>query len=1343
MSASTPRSARFSAKPLNAATVSGTTFELKNSAGILVSAAVAYNASNQTAVLTPNSPLSYATSYTATVKGGSSGVADAASNRMAADFVWTFTTAAAPGDTTPPTVDSSSIYPYNSSTGVSAGSSIRVPFSENMNPATITSSTVVLSVASGAVVPATVTYDPATFTATLDPVSPLAPGAAYTVTIAGVTDLAGNVIGSNYTLNFTTSVSSPYGSGPGGPILIVTSGSSPFSRYLMEILNAEGLNAYAVMDIGNVTAGVLASYDVAILGQMSLTSGQVTMFTTWVTGGGNLIAMRPDKQLAGLLGLTDAGTTLAEGYLLASTASGPGKGIVGQTIQYHGTADRYTLNGATSVATLYSNETTPTGNPAVTLRSMGANGGQAAAFTYDLARSIVYTRQGNPAWAGQERDGSAPMRSDDLFYPDWVNLDKAAIPQADEQQRLLANLIIQMNFDRKPLPRFWYFPDGLEAVVVMTGDDHGQDGTAGRFDQYASLSETGCTVDDWECIRGSSYIYPDPDGAVTDAEAVAYNAAGFEIGLHVNTGCADYTREELQDFFRDQTALFRSLFPSLPATVSHRAHCIAWSGYTTMAEVESDFGIRMDVNYYYWPGSWVTDRPGFFTGSGMPMRFATAAGEILDVYQAASQMTDESEQSYPFTIDALLDKAVGPEGYYGAFVANIHTDDSASWLSDAIVGSALDRGVPVLSAKQLLKWVDGRNGSSIGAFSSTASTLSFSVTVGQGANGLEVMVPKPSGKAVSGILRDGSAVVGIVSKMVKGIDYAVFSAVTGNYVVTFTGDTEPPTVFLKTPVDGAVDVAANTTVKATFSESMDPATIGVSTFELRGPAGALVPAAVTFESGTNTAVLTPAAALAAGTTYTAKVLGGSGGVKDAAGNAMTDSHTWSFTTAAATQSISIWNDSAVPSIIADPDSTARTLGIELGVKFQSAVSGYITGIRFYKGPTNLGMHTGSLWDSSGNRLATVTFTNETASGWQKVDFAAPVAIAANTTYVASYHAPQGNYSATSRYFASSAYENLPLRALANGFDGGNGLYEYGPSSFPRQTYNSENYWVDVVFQQSIGPDTTPPTITSVSPAAGASNVSTTATVNVTFSEAISAATVNSNFVLQATGTGAFVPATVGYNSATRTVTLTPDSALAAGVAYTATVYGEAGGVEDLAGNPLAADYTWSFTTAAGGTPQTYSVFGNTVPGTAAAADTGAVELGMKFRSTVSGYITAIRFYKGTGNGGAHIGNIWSSTGTNLARVNFSNETTTGWQQQTLASPVAVTAGTTYVVSYYAPQGRYAINTGYFSSGLTNGPLQALASSESGNGVYRYGSSTGFPSGTWNASNYWVDVVFQE
>jgi hypothetical protein len=87
-----------------------------------------------------------------------------------------------------------------------------------------------------------------------------------------------------------------------------------------------------------------------------------------------------------------------------------------------------------------------------------------------------------------------------------------------------------------------------------------------------------------------------------------------------------------------------------------------------------------------------------------------------------------------------------------------------------------------------------------------------------------------------------------------------------------------------------------------------------------------------------------------------------------------------------------------------------TAAVELGVKFQSDVAGVITGIRFYKGSTNTGSHVGKLWTTAGQVLATVTFTNETATGWQQADFTQPVAIAANTAYVASYIAPGGHYS---------------------------------------------------------------------------------------------------------------------------------------------------------------------------------------------------------------------------------------------------------------------------------------------------------------------------------------------
>src|SRR5207342_2304151 len=130
------------------------------------------------------------------------------------------------------------------------------------------------------------------------------------------------------------------------PILVVTSSSNPFATYLTEILRNEGLDEFTTLDASLLSSTVLSSFDVVLLGDMSLTASQVTTLTNWVNGGGKLIAMSPDKQLAGLLGITSLGTTLSNAYLAVDTASGPGAGITDQTMQYHGSADRYSLNGA-------------------------------------------------------------------------------------------------------------------------------------------------------------------------------------------------------------------------------------------------------------------------------------------------------------------------------------------------------------------------------------------------------------------------------------------------------------------------------------------------------------------------------------------------------------------------------------------------------------------------------------------------------------------------------------------------------------------------------------------------------------------------------------------------------------------------------------------------------------------------------------------------------------------------------------------------------------------------------------------------------------------------------------
>jgi mono/diheme cytochrome c family protein len=546
--------------------------------------------------------------------------------------------------------------------------------------------------------------------------------------------------------------------------------------------------------------------------------------------------------------------------------------------------------------------------------------------------------------------------------------------------------------------------------------------------------------------------------------------------------------------------------------------------------------------------------------------------------------------------------------------------------------------------------------------------------------------------------------------------------------------------------------------------------------------------------------------------------------RDAAGNTSTDTLMVTYSAPQPTcTACTIFEPTAVPSVISDTD----TGSVNLGVKFRAEIAGYVTGIRFYKGPQNLGTHVGSLWSSTGTLLASATFTNETASGWQQVNFAAPVPIQANTVYVASYLAPQGRYSGDNDYFANAAVTRGVLQALQQGTSGGNGVYRYGASNaFPDASWRSSNYWVDVVFSSdgTPPPDATAPSVTVTAPTSAATFATSATPLSVGGSAADNVGVTQVTWSNDrggsgtATGTTSWtvngIALTTGANvitvtardaagnSGTDTLTVTYSAPVADTTAPTVTITSPtnaatfATSAASLSLGGSAADnvgvtqVTWSNDrggsgTASGTTSWTASgialqsgvnqltvtardAAGNTAtdvlsvsydagapcsgcslwpgsatPALASSPDTGAVNLGVKFRSDVAGRVTGVRFYKGPGNTGTHVGSLWSAGGTLLASATFSNETASGWQQVNFASPVNITADTTYVVSYHAPNGGYAFNPSYFSSsGVDNGVLHAPANAAAGgNGVYRYASSSAFPNASYNASNYWVDVVF--
>ena len=553
------------------------------------------------------------------------------------------------------------------------------------------------------------------------------------------------------------------------------------------------------------------------------------------------------------------------------------------------------------------------------------------------------------------------------------------------------------------------------------------------------------------------------------------------------------------------------------------------------------------------------------------------------------------------------------------------------------------------------------------------------------------------------------------SVFVRGHKFPSGAYLGANYWVDVNFTTSAPAgprVTSISPSSGATSVPASSDPTATFSTAMTAssvtATMSAGSTSVTGNAA--------YNTSTNTVTFTPSAALAPSTTYTVSVAGA-----DSGGTPIASPYTWQFTTAAGTATCpcSLFPAGTVPSS-AGIDSGDRT-AVSVGVQFSPSVSGYVTGVRFYKSAANTGSHTGSLWSSGGTRLATGTFSAETASGWQSLTFGSPVAVTAGSTYTASYYAPAGHYSEDDHYF-DAAVTNGPLTAPV-----GAGTYGYGGDVNPTSAYANANYWVDPIFSTDGTPPPTPPTVASTTPVAGATNASPASNPSAVFSTAMTASSVTMTLTTASTT----VAGSSAYAASTGTVTFTPSTPLTANTAYTATVNGT-----NSSGTPMSAPYTWSFTTAAACPCSLFPAGAAPATSEADSGDRYALSVGVKFTPTEAGFISGVRFYKAGTNTGTHTGSLWSAGGAQLATGTFSAETASGWQTLTFAAPVAVTAGTSYEVSYYAPAGHYSETDQYFASGMTNGPVSAPAAA----GVYAYGSDT-FPTSTYANANYWVDPVF--
>ncbi len=581
--------------------------------------------------------------------------------------------------------------------------------------------------------------------------------------------------------------------------VLVLASQENFGLFIGEILKTEGFNLFETISPtdSKVNQKFLQQFDIVILAKSQTNDNLKNILSDYVSKGGNLIAFQPEKTMDELFGVRHENKIADDKYISIDKKNEICNGLTNKPLQLHVQAD-VCKSDAMSIAFFVDKNESNSEMPAIVFNYFGK--GHAVAFLYNLPENIVYTRQGNPDFAGIEKDGINGLRAMDMFTDGWVDSENNTINQADEQMQLLTHIVEKMSSFNKPLPRFWYFPDSLKCVVTLTND--GENSSEADFiQQFQDVDSLGAKM--------SLYIL-DVD-KVSKEWVKKWSAKGFEIAGH-----PDDTREAPNPQWENMNKALNLKKEQIAAKYglplnTNVNHWFVWCGndnngnkeFAAQAELEERSGIKLDINYAHYDmnsnqGHFLGTmgyNQGNFTGSGLVMKFATSKGKILNIYQHLNNVYDQlymendAQDAFFNCFKGLMDRSLHNEIY--SFIS-VKAHNNEYFFSKKpllqMITYANENGIPVWTAENLLNFIETRDNASFSDIKWEKDKLIFKIhSELKHPNNLTCMIPfRFEGKKIAAIQMHNKSQPFSVWK-VKGTDYALFSVKPGSdYEIAIT-----------------------------------------------------------------------------------------------------------------------------------------------------------------------------------------------------------------------------------------------------------------------------------------------------------------------------------------------------------------------------------------------------------------------------------------------------------------------------------------------------------------------------------------------------------------------------